>query len=40
MITTIRLKLATKTRLAAIGKKGDTFEELVVCLLNKYEGDL
>lgn len=36
-MSTIAISEGTKERLAAVGKKGDTFEDIVVKLLDFYD---
>jgi len=36
--TTIRINTETRDRLMALGKKGETYEEIIRELLNFYEG--
>ena len=37
-ITTIKLEPATRERLASLGKKGDTYDQIINCLIDVYEG--
>jgi len=36
--TTIQISVETRDRLVALGKKGETYEEIICELLNFYEG--
>lgn len=35
--TTIRISIRTQKKLMALGKKGDTYEEIIARLLNKIK---
>ena len=37
-ITTIKLEPATRVRLANLGRKGDTYDQIINCLIDHYEG--
>ena len=39
MVKTITVKEKTHDRLTKIGKKGETYEDIIIRLLNEHEGD-